>query len=255
MVLKKPAVVSFSPIATLGNRGLQESHHFPRKPKNEDVGQTRFVSRLPSLAGPSAAPLRAGQSALRPHTSLVHRGLRPGLVPPRPPGQTSSLGSQLGSPWLSSSARASGGPWGPATRTVPGQPCASRQRGGSHLRPAVTPDCLQALPLLLLSLPAPPPPSSSVRPSACSHRASSHDRAALLCDVMPAPCGSSKAVPRAWARGHPLLGPSHALRDPPGRRYFLWPVPSPRARSRLGPVPRSAGRRQGEQGVSQSSRC
>lgn len=146
-------MVSFSPIATLGNRGLQESHHFPRKPKNEDVGQTCFVSRLPSLAGPAAAPLRAGQSALRPHTSLVHRGLRPGLVPLRPPGQTSSLGSQLGSPWLSSSARASGGPWGPATRTVPGQPCASRQRGGSHLRPAVTPDCLQALPLLLFSLP------------------------------------------------------------------------------------------------------
>lgn len=101
----------------------------------------------------------------------------------------------------------------------------------------------------------PPTPSSSVCPSACSHRASSHDRAASLCDITPAPCGSSKAVPRAWARGHPLLGPSHALRDPPGRRYFLWPVPSPRARSRLGPVPRSAGRRQGEQGVSQSSRC
>lgn len=142
-------------------------------------------------------------------------------------------------------------------RAAPGRPVCPPsphvpRSPGAPARPCPSPSSWSGFssPCLL-----PPTPSSSVCPSACSHRASSHDRAASLCDVTPAPCGSSKAVPRAWARGHPLLGPSHALRDPPGRRYFLWPVPSPRARSRLGPVPRSAGRRQGEQGVSQSSRC
>lgn len=101
---KKPTVVSVSPAATLYNRGLQEFHHFPIKPKNEDVGQTCFVSRLPSPSGPSAALLR--QASLPtvptgphcPHTSPVPSGLQPGLVPPLPPGQTSSCRRQLGSP-------------------------------------------------------------------------------------------------------------------------------------------------------------
>lgn len=83
----------------------------------------------------------------------------------------------------------------------PDSPVPPASRGGSHLLPAVTPDCPASAPSRSL-LPACPPPQLIGSPVS-QRPPSSHDRSASPYDVTLAPCEceSSKAVPRAWAPG------------------------------------------------------
>lgn len=83
---------------------------------------------------------------------------------------------------------------------------ATASRGGSHLLPAVAPDCPASAPscFFLFSLPAPPPPPAHQFPSQPT-ATKPPGQVSVTVPCRPMPCESSKAVPRAWARGHRLL--------------------------------------------------
>lgn len=198
MVLKN-IHCGFSPTAILYNRRLQEFHHFPRKPKHEDVGQTFFVSFLPIPPVPRHQPLRSGQPSLP--TVPTGPSFTPAPARPCPapsPGGTCSPGSRLSSPWAS---------WRQPGVLLPHRArpawATCQQRGAHHFLlqsphiPAITPWRL------------PSPCGHSIHPPTASDRAPRRAvalRRILGCTVQyrfaRAVCTSSGAISRAWC-AHP----------------------------------------------------
>lgn len=173
---------------------MQEFHPSPIKPKNEDVGQTFFVSFLPSLSvlPTPAALLQSGQAAHCPHTPLTHCRLQLALSHPFLPVRFPHPEASSALPWLITA-----GDVGPATHTVQGQPCAICQpRGAQPFFPAIAPDWPAIAPLCL-SLPA------SLLAQQFTHQPTATELPGRVHCIVQ--CFALAPVSRARARGRPLL--------------------------------------------------